>query len=179
MVYVIQKALKFVKFSLKNINMSRILSRLFFWNLKTPITVLSTQKCTFRTGYANLQEEEIHPPSNEPSIPPYEEKADEPLKVKRARLLYQSRKRGVSENGILLATFADKHLKTMDEELLSDYDRLINLPTNDWDIYNWITEAKPTPVEFDNKVMDMLKEHVKNKDRSSRLRQPDRLVSFS
>ncbi len=30
--------------------------------------------------------------------------------VKRARLLYQSRKRGILENGLLLSSFADKHL---------------------------------------------------------------------
>ena len=35
--------------------------------------------------------------------------------------------------------------------------RLINLPSNDWEIYYWATETKPTPEEFDNVVMDMLK----------------------
>ncbi len=34
---------------------------------------------------------------------------------------------------------------------------MINLPSNDWEIYYWATETKPTPEEFDNVIMDMLK----------------------
>ena len=55
----------------------------------------------------------------------------------------------------------------------SMYDQLINLPSNDWDIFYWATGVKETPSEFDNEVMNMLKEHVKNKDREARLKQPD------
>lgn len=77
------------------------------------------------------------------------------------------------ENGLLLSTFADKYLLKMEPDLLSQYDRLINLPSNDWDIYYWATGVKPTPVEFDTTVMRMLKEHVQNKNKESRIRQPD------
>jgi len=35
-------------------------------------------------------------------IPPYVEKSDEPVEQKRSRLMYQSRKRGMLENGLLL-----------------------------------------------------------------------------
>ncbi|CAB3363174.1 Hypothetical predicted protein [Cloeon dipterum] len=108
----------------------------------------------------------------EPFIPPYQEKLDEPVKMKKARLIYQSRKRGMLENGLLLSTFAAKYLENMDEKSLQDYDRLINLPSNDWDIFYWATGVKPTPPEFDNEIMNRLKEHVSNKDRESRLHQP-------
>lgn len=77
------------------------------------------------------------------------------------------------ENDLLLSTFAAKHLSKMSEEQLSQYDKLINLPSNDWDIYYWATGVKPTPQEFDNEIMDLLKEHIKNKDRVMRIRQPD------
>ena len=53
------------------------------------------------------------------------------------------------------------------------YDQLINLPSNDWDIFYWATGVRETPTEFDNEIMNMLKEHVKNKDREARLKQPD------
>lgn len=43
------------------------------------------------------------------------------------------------ENGLLLSTFAHRYLQTMNEEQLSMYDRLINLPSNDWEIYYWAT----------------------------------------
>ena len=45
---------------------------------------------------------EHHPPSQEPWIPEYMEKFEEPLEDKRNRLVYQSRKRGMLENGLLL-----------------------------------------------------------------------------
>ena len=79
--------------------------------------------------------------------------------------MYQSRKRGMLENGLLLGSFASKYLETFTEEQLAFYDRLINLPSNDWDIYYWATGNKETPEEFNNQVMDLLKEHTKNKAR--------------
>ena len=45
---------------------------------------------------------EHQPESNEPWIPEYIEKFEEPLEEKRSRLMYQSRKRGMLENGLLL-----------------------------------------------------------------------------
>jgi len=77
------------------------------------------------------------------------------------------------ENDLLLASFAARHLENMTEEQARLYDRLINLPSNDWDIYYWATGVKPTPAEFDNEIMQLLKEHVQNKNRESRIRQPD------
>lgn len=87
--------------------------------------------------------------------------------------MYQSRKRGMLENGLLLSTFAKKYLSGFNGEQLQLYDRLINLPSNDWDIFYWATGAKPTPPEFDNEVMDLLKKHIKNEDRQARIMQPE------
>ena len=47
----------------------------------------------------------------EPWIPPFVEKVNEAIEEKRARLVYQSRKRGMLENGLLLGSFASKHLR--------------------------------------------------------------------
>ncbi|XP_022200467.2 succinate dehydrogenase assembly factor 2, mitochondrial [Nilaparvata lugens] len=130
-------------------------------------------------GILRSEPEEFFPPSREPSIPRYEEKMNESVEVKRARLLYQSRKRGMLENDILLGNFANDYLQKMDKTELSDYDRLINLPSNDWDIYHWATGIKPTPNEFDNSVMHKLKEYVQSAERLKRLRQPDSFISAS
>ncbi|XP_015515495.1 succinate dehydrogenase assembly factor 2, mitochondrial [Neodiprion pinetum] len=119
----------------------------------------------------------VHPEAREPHIPPYVERQGEDITLKRARLIYQSRKRGMLENGLLLSTFAKKYLDNFNESQMVLYDRLINLPSNDWDIFHWAAEVKPTPSEFDNEVMDLLKEHVKNKDRVSRLMQPELIKS--
>ncbi|XP_011310856.1 succinate dehydrogenase assembly factor 2, mitochondrial-like [Fopius arisanus] len=114
-----------------------------------------------------------HPEGHEPGIPPYVEREGENVDLKRARLTYQSRKRGMLENGLLLSTFAKKYLLNFNEHELSLYDRLINIPSNDWDIFHWAVGVKPTPPEFNNEVMDLLKKHVRNEDRQSRIVQPD------
>lgn len=76
------------------------------------------------------------------------------------------------ENDLLLSTFAKKFLDTFTEEQTMMYDRLINSPSNDWDIYYWIVEKQPTPKEFDNEIMTLLKKHAKNEDRVL-LQQPE------
>ncbi|BFZ05023.1 hypothetical protein BsWGS_08062 [Bradybaena similaris] len=113
------------------------------------------------------------PPDAVLPVPPYVEKQGETIELKRARLLYQSRKRGMLENGLLLSTFAGKHLDSLTDTQLSDYDRLINKPSNDWDIYYWVTGAKETPEEYESDVMDLLKKHVRNDEKDSRFQQPD------
>lgn len=89
------------------------------------------------------------------------------------RLLYQSRKRGMLENDLLLSTFAAKYLRTMTAEQVEMYDTLINKPSNDWDIYYWATGNKPTPPEYENEMMQMFRTHVKNEMKEKRLRMPD------
>ncbi|XP_077293905.1 succinate dehydrogenase assembly factor 2, mitochondrial isoform X2 [Arctopsyche grandis] len=106
-------------------------------------------------------------------IPKYNVERQETLEKRKARLLYQSRKRGMLENDLLLSTFAAKYLNNMNEDQTNLYDRLINLPSNDWDIFYWAAGHKPTPAEYNNEIMDLLKEHVENKNKDVRLRQPD------
>ncbi|XP_055840257.1 succinate dehydrogenase assembly factor 2-A, mitochondrial isoform X2 [Episyrphus balteatus] len=106
-------------------------------------------------------------------IPEYPVKLNEPLEQQKQRLLYQSRKRGMLENDLLLSTFASKYLKDMTKEQTKLYDNLINGVTNDWDIYYWATKTKPTPTEYDNEIMDKLKIHVMNEQKEKRLRQPN------
>jgi succinate dehydrogenase assembly factor 2 len=76
------------------------------------------------------------------------------------------------ENGLLLSTFAQRYLKDFDMKQTALYDDLINQPTNDWDIFYWATKVKPTPDEYNNEIMDLLKKHVGNDRREQRLRQP-------
>lgn len=76
------------------------------------------------------------------------------------------------ENDLLLSTFAKKYLNNFTEEQTIMYDRLINSPSNDWDIFHWIIGKTPAPKEFDNEIMDLLKKHAKNENREA-LRQPN------
>jgi succinate dehydrogenase assembly factor 2 len=86
-------------------------------------------------------------------------RVNESVEVKKARLIYQSRKRGTSENGILLANFATKYLTSMSEIQLDEFDRIISSLYNEWDIYYWITDSVPIPQELEsNSVIHKLKE---------------------
>ncbi|KAJ8272200.1 hypothetical protein COCON_G00110590 [Conger conger] len=106
-------------------------------------------------------------------LPPWQDKPGEALDIKRRRLLYESRKRGMLENCILLSLFAKQYLNTMTETQLYQYDKLINEPSNDWDIYYWATGAQPTPPDYQGEVMDLLQEFTKNRDQEQRLSAPD------
>ncbi|KAI0427627.1 Flavinator of succinate dehydrogenase-domain-containing protein [Xylaria sp. FL1042] len=63
-------------------------------------------------------------------------------KTMRARLVDQSRKRGILETDLLLSTFADEYLPNMTLEQMTEYD--LFLDENDWDIYYWATQEEPS-----------------------------------
>ncbi|KAK4539454.1 hypothetical protein LTR36_010931 [Oleoguttula mirabilis] len=69
----------------------------------------------------------------------------EDVNTMRARLVYQSRKRGTLESDLLLSTFADANLAHMAPKQLQQYD--LFLDENDWDIYYWVTQ-EPTPTSM-------------------------------
>ncbi|KAI8088953.1 Flavinator of succinate dehydrogenase-domain-containing protein [Halteromyces radiatus] len=105
-----------------------------------------------------------------PNLPPIP-RPNEPEDKKRARLIYQSRKRGTLENDLLLSTFAQKYLPTFTMQQLEEYDSLLDEP--DWDLFYWATFKKPHPEKWkDSKVLKMICEHAKNKDKKV-LRMPD------
>lgn len=81
------------------------------------------------------------------------------LEKMKKRILYQSKERGLLENNLLLGTFVEKHLATLDEEKLAQYDKL--LQQTDLDIFAWISGNKTCPPELDNQIMQMLRKHVR------------------
>ncbi|TQS35040.1 hypothetical protein Golomagni_04551 [Golovinomyces magnicellulatus] len=91
----------------------------------------------------------------------------------RARLLYQSRKRGTLESDLLMSTFAEAHLRDMTVAQLAQYD--LFLDENDWDIYYWATQDPP-PLSQDSAIVanDQHKNEVsqfQNKDEALNLAQ--------
>lgn len=157
----------------------------------------TTPKCLASmdcSGHKGPDEDDIvHLEDNQAiTIPVYPDRPDEPLATRKSRfeeitkhqlcknhnsfslnsLIYQSRKRGMLENDLLLSTFASKFLPAFNADQTLQFDRLINKPSNDWDIYYWATEKKPTPPEYENEIMKMLRKHVLNHEREER-RMPD------
>ena len=62
-------------------------------------------------------------PADSPSLPPLP-RLNETIETLRARLVYQSRKRGTLESDLLLSTFARDHLSAMTEVELKEYDKV-------------------------------------------------------
>ena len=101
-------------------------------------------------------------------------RCNESIDEKRARLMYQSRKRGTSENGLLLGNFSAEFLPGMSEEELNDYDNIINNLHNEWELYYWLTNAKPIPDEIkESKILQRMKVYCANENKQSRLVLPD------
>lgn len=98
----------------------------------------------------------------------------ESIDVMRARLVYQSRKRGILESDLLLSRFAKKYLNTFTMEQLKEYDELLD--EADWDIYYWATknyDVTPLPDKWKNsEILKMLQKDAKNEEREI-LRMPD------
>ncbi|KAJ3120823.1 succinate dehydrogenase assembly factor 2 [Nowakowskiella sp. JEL0407] len=95
----------------------------------------------------------------------------ETLETKRARLIYQSRKRGILETDLLLSTFAAKHLGNFTSEEMDEFAALMD--ENDWSIYYWATNAKVPPEHWKgSKVLELLIEHAKNSEKKI-LRMPE------
>ena len=60
-----------------------------------------------------------HPPADlEPPIPEYKPRSGESIEVQKARLLYQSRKRGMLENGLLLRYYLSLHFTSPDRLII-------------------------------------------------------------
>lgn len=63
-------------------------------------------------------------PIDESLLPQPIDRSYESPEVTRARLVYQSRKRGILETDLLLSTFASKHLSAMSVSEMQEYDKV-------------------------------------------------------
>ncbi|KAL3090024.1 hypothetical protein niasHS_006476 [Heterodera schachtii] len=87
-----------------------------------------------------------------------------PVDVLRARLLYQSRKRGIRENDILIGGFAEEHLAKMEEHELEQYDRVINGRHTEWELFHYFSGVKEAPDDLDkNAVFQRMRQHFGEK----------------
>lgn len=96
---------------------------------------------------------------------------NESLETLRARLTYQTRKRGTLESDLIMSTFAKEHLHSFTQQELLELDQLLDEP--DWDVYYWCTEGKVPPERWANSpILEKLKIHARNEGNAVR-RMPD------
>uniref|UniRef100_A0A8R1U167 Succinate dehydrogenase assembly factor 2, mitochondrial n=1 Tax=Onchocerca volvulus TaxID=6282 RepID=A0A8R1U167_ONCVO len=89
---------------------------------------------------------------------------NEKIETKRSRLLYQSKKRGILENDILLGEFADQMLQKMNLKQLMRYDEIINGEYMEWDLYYYISGRKNLPKDLEGcEVFQLMLDFVKKR----------------
>ncbi|WBW74444.1 succinate dehydrogenase complex assembly protein Emi5 [Schizosaccharomyces osmophilus] len=99
------------------------------------------------------------------------DREDETEESLRARLKYQSRKRGILETDLLLSNFAKTRLDKYCVSDLQEYDRLLDEP--DWDILYWSSGERVVPEQWRNsKVLQELSAYCRSR-RDHTLRMPD------
>uniref|UniRef100_A0A0K0F929 Succinate dehydrogenase assembly factor 2, mitochondrial n=1 Tax=Strongyloides venezuelensis TaxID=75913 RepID=A0A0K0F929_STRVS len=87
------------------------------------------------------------------------------IQKQRARLYYQSKKRGILENDIIFGDFADEMLKSLSPKQLLEYDKIINGDTNEWDLFYYVTGRKEAPQEISKtSVFPIIKKFVSEKE---------------
>ena len=129
-------------------------------------------------------------PSNIPKPIPIP-RHNESLETLRARLTYQTRKRGTLESDLIMSTFAKEHLHSLTREELveldqvtypetgrafsspsvseTDWNRTQLLDEPDWDVYYWCTEGKAPPERWANSpILAKLKIHARNEGKAVR-----------
>ncbi|MGI9434100.1 MAG: succinate dehydrogenase assembly factor 2 [Geminicoccaceae bacterium] len=80
---------------------------------------------------------------------------NEPITLRRKRLVHRSRYRGCREADLIFGRFADVHVETMDASALDRYEAL--LEESDHDLLGWITGREPVPNRHKNDIFDMVK----------------------
>jgi len=109
-------------------------------------------------------------PNDELKVKPLE-RPNESVDNMRARLVYQTRKRGTLESDLLLSTFGHEWLPRMSEGELKEFDKLLDEP--DWDIYYWATNKREPPERWaQSTLLKRLRTHTKNEEKQVR-RMPD------
>lgn len=72
------------------------------------------------------------------------------------RLVYRSQYTGTKETDLLLGSFARRVLETLNDQLLDEYEALIE--NSDPDLYMWISGRKPIPDEWNGAIMRRLQD---------------------
>uniref|UniRef100_A0A0M3IBY6 Succinate dehydrogenase assembly factor 2, mitochondrial n=1 Tax=Ascaris lumbricoides TaxID=6252 RepID=A0A0M3IBY6_ASCLU len=92
------------------------------------------------------------------------ERTGEETETLRARLLYQSKKRGILENDIIIGGFAQEALAGMSHEELLEYDSIINGDHMEWDLFYFMSGKKEPPKELqESAIFRRIQEYIKKK----------------
>jgi antitoxin CptB len=77
--------------------------------------------------------------------------AEDPIEIKRRQLHYRSWKRGTKEMDLLMGSFADANLSSMDTDELELFEHLLR--ESDPDLYNWFMGKAEPPANYENPML--------------------------
>ena len=83
-------------------------------------------------------------------------------KLRLGRIQFRAWRRGFREADMVLGPFADQIAPTLDDDELTEFERLLD--EEDQYLYAWIIEREPTPPEFEGpmlaRIRAFMREHV-------------------
>lgn len=85
---------------------------------------------------------------------------DEPIDIRRKRLIHRSLYTGMKETDLLLGAFARAEVAAFDSRQLDLYEALLGEP--DPAIFAWAIGREDVPPEHDNDVMAQLRNFTRN-----------------
>lgn len=83
-----------------------------------------------------------------------------PEELRKSKIIYLSRWRGYPENGILLSSFVDKWIDTLNDDELTEYENILQM--NEIDLYRCLVSPpdKPLPREYDCGVFRKIRDQI-------------------
>ena len=85
------------------------------------------------------------------------------IEIRRRRLKYRTSHTGTKETDILLGSFVEVFIESLDESEIQDFEDLLNIG-NDPLVFNWIVSREPAPKEFDTPLLKKIQNHVIKRD---------------
>lgn len=73
---------------------------------------------------------------------------------RRKKLKFRAWRRGFREMDLLMGSFADIAIESMDTAGLDEFERLLGVP--DWEVYAWLIGQKDVPDNHRGPVLDQL-----------------------
>jgi antitoxin CptB len=74
---------------------------------------------------------------------------------RRKKLKFRAWRRGFREIDLILGGFADLRLADLDAAGLDAFEQLLDAP--DQDVFAWITDQAPAPIEYDTPTLAMIR----------------------
>jgi antitoxin CptB len=86
--------------------------------------------------------------------------------IRRRRLLFRCWHRGTQESDLILGSFAEGSLETLDSDQIGRFDALLDC--TDPDLFDWIFGVSDPPPEHDHDVMELLRSFCNERNRAPR-----------